>query len=411
MATEFGRISSIIDNIYGAALDESMWARVLFDINAYLNGTGAALFFVHGEDCKKATYTSGLDTKLFEDYAAYYFDTDPKVKVAFCERVNKITMDYDVIEESKMDSCEFYADCLAKYDLRYCLATAMTVDKGLYAVVTSIRGKRQGSQGKVEQRRLDLLVPHLRRALQLRARRLMGEAHKSGFLDALSVLVQGVVLVGRDGLIVWANPAAEAFLREQDGLCARRQRLCAGDVPGSNELWRLIASAAGAAADPLAAPGGVLSIDRPSMRHPYQLLVTPLPGASRFAELLPGATDLPVAAVFITDPERQSAPRTEHLAKLHGLTLAEAKLAAAVADGMSLSDYADQNQLSLNYVRWLLKQAESKTETRSQTELTRLLTRQIAQPPDPAPNPCHVAGALQNGRATASLTTPLSRRG
>lgn len=380
MATEFARASAIIDHLYGAALDETQWTGVLAEINQFLNGTGAALFFVRGTHCHEASYTANLDPHLFEEYAAHYFTSDPKVKVAFGSQVNRIITDLQVIEESKMDSCEFYADLMARYDLRYCLATAVSVEADYFGVVTSLRGRRPGSPGLAEQRRLALLVPHFRRALQLRTRRLATEAERHGLLDALGMLDQGVVLVGHRAELVWANRTAEAILARQDGIHARRQRLRTADISSTNELMRLIADAASAASSPLVRPGGVLAVERPSMRRPYQVLVTPLPSATRFAHLLPGIAPLPVAAVFISDPERPTASPIGHLARLHGLTPAEARLAGAVADGTSLQDYAEEHRLSVNYVRWLLKQVQGKTATRSLADLTRLLTRGIPGP-------------------------------
>jgi DNA-binding CsgD family transcriptional regulator/PAS domain-containing protein len=373
----------LIDTIYGAALDEAAWVGALDSVNRYLGGSGAALFFVRGRDCHEATFVAGLDPQLFVDYAADYFEADPKVAIAFDQRLNRIITDLDVIEEREMDRNAFYAECLARYDLRYCLATAMGVDRDTYAVVTSLRGKRQGAPGKAAQRRLALLVPHLRRALQLRSRRLAGEAERRGLLDTLSALVQGVVLVARDGLIVWANPAAEAMLKSQDGLQACRQRLGLADAAGTADLRRLIAAAAQAAVVPEVAPGGVLAAGRPSLRPPYQLLVLPLPRAAALVEHLPDVTRLPVAAVFIADPVLEAQAPVEHLARLHGLTPAEARLAAALAAGVTLKDFAQETRLSLNYVRWLLKQVEGKTGTHSRQALVQLLTRQIARPAGP----------------------------
>jgi DNA-binding CsgD family transcriptional regulator len=212
------------------------------------------------------------------------------------------------------------------------------------------------------------------------SRRLAAEAQRQGCLDALAALPQGILLVGRGGEIIWVNPIAEALLCARDGLSARRRQLVAGDARQTTELTRLIASAVRAASDPLARPRGVMAIVRPSMKRPYQVLVAPLPRAAKLAEFMPDVTKVPVVAVFITDPEARVAPSADDLAKLHGFTSAEARLAAALAAGRSLKGYAEEARLSVNYVRWLLKNAEAKTDTCSQAELVRLLTCHIASP-------------------------------
>lgn len=123
-----------------------------------------------------------------------------------------------------------------------------------------------------------------------------------------------------------------------------------------------------------------MTIARPSLQRAYQVLVTPLPKPPSFKLALRHAMSIPLAAVFITDPEINVVPRAEVLAKLYRLTKAEAKLAAALASGMSTKAYAEQEGRSVHYVRWLLKQVEAKTDTRRITDLIRLITSQTGFP-------------------------------
>jgi DNA-binding CsgD family transcriptional regulator len=85
---------------------------------------------------------------------------------------------------------------------------------------------------------------------------------------------------------------------------------------------------------------------------------------------------IPSTAVFIMDLERNPVPPAVVLRGLYKLTPAEARLAMAIGSGTSLKAYAEQNELSIHYVRWLLKQVEAKTETRRLADLIRLLASQ-----------------------------------
>jgi len=69
-----------------------------------------------------------------------------------------------------------------------------------------------------------------------------------------------------------------------------------------------------------------------------------------------------------------------YLARLHGLSPAEARLAAALSRGSSLADYAEAASLSINTVRWTLKRVFVKTDTHRQAELVRLLMSESPQP-------------------------------
>ena len=80
------------------------------------------------------------------------------------------------------------------------------------------------------------------------------------------------------------------------------------------------------------------------------------------------------------DGTTETAPA--RLARLHGLTAAEARLAAALAAGASIKDYAETAGISINTARWHLRQVLAKTGTKRQAELVRLL---LTVPPAPTP--------------------------
>jgi DNA-binding CsgD family transcriptional regulator len=119
----------------------------------------------------------------------------------------------------------------------------------------------------------------------------------------------------------------------------------------------------------------MLALRRQSLRQPLSATVIPVTRQPAAPLLEVGSTS-PAALVLVTDPGTPSAPPEDALQCLYGLTPAESRLAAAFAAGDTLQDYAEATELSLNYVRWLLKQIEAKTDTRSQVELVRLLVSQ-----------------------------------
>ena len=78
------------------------------------------------------------------------------------------------------------------------------------------------------------------------------------------------------------------------------------------------------------------------------------------------------------DRDRKLCPATpeeiDRLVRTYGLTGGEAKLAAALAAGTSLADYADAVSINVGTARWYLKQALQKTGTHRQSELIRRIS-------------------------------------
>jgi DNA-binding CsgD family transcriptional regulator len=167
-----------------------------------------------------------------------------------------------------------------------------------------------------------------------------------------------------------------------DGLRVRDGRVEAAAGNGVNaELRRLIA---GAAADALHAPrggasrgdagieeaGGLLQLPRPWPGKPLAVMVTPLSVPASPIDIALDATR-PAALLLINDPDRAVQFPTDRLARAFGLTGAEAKLAAALATGTSLSAYAEAAEITIGTARWYLKQALAKTGAHRQSELVR----------------------------------------
>ncbi|HSH43061.1 MAG TPA: helix-turn-helix transcriptional regulator, partial [Arenicellales bacterium] len=158
------------------------------------------------------------------------------------------------------------------------------------------------------------------------------------------------------------------ILASDDGLDVVNQRLVAARRRDNDRLWALIRRTTVARRDGGHDPGGCLAVARPSAARPYAVNVAPGSGL----DPLVNAPDT-AALVLITDPEDCPEPPAERIARLHGLTPAESRVAAALAGGRSLREYADDADLSIHTARSTLKQVFAKTDTRSQAELVRLV--------------------------------------
>jgi DNA-binding CsgD family transcriptional regulator len=83
--------------------------------------------------------------------------------------------------------------------------------------------------------------------------------------------------------------------------------------------------------------------------------------------------DVPVAVIFISDPDREPVSEACIFAELFGLTPAEARLARILAAGDSLKDAAEQLAVAESTVKSQLKSIFAKTDTSRQSQLVRLV--------------------------------------
>jgi DNA-binding CsgD family transcriptional regulator len=81
----------------------------------------------------------------------------------------------------------------------------------------------------------------------------------------------------------------------------------------------------------------------------------------------------PAAMVFVSDPERGTALRNEHLREQFNLTETEASLALHIVAGRGLQAAADRMNIGVSTARTHLAHVFAKTKTHRQAELVRLI--------------------------------------
>jgi len=104
-------------------------------------------------------------------------------------------------------------------------------------------------------------------------------------------------------------------------------------------------------------------------RRGYAVTAAPLPRAAQ--GLHAGATCL--VLLVVTDLSAAARPPERQLAELFGLTPAEARLVASLAQGMTRADYADAAGIAALTVKTHLARAFAKLGVNRESELVRLV--------------------------------------
>jgi DNA-binding NarL/FixJ family response regulator len=179
-------------------------------------------------------------------------------------------------------------------------------------------------------------------------------------LDFISL---GIVVLDRDGSILFANRVARALAEEKDGLLLGRT-LGAEEAGASSRLRNAVAAALSSDAGSSDLPACV-SIPRPSGRRDLLALA--------FALEREVDTHGPAATIFLTDPELRSRVPDNILANLFGLTPAESQVATLLAEGNRADQIAEALGVSPTTVAFHIRNLLGKTDTSRQADLIALL--------------------------------------
>jgi DNA-binding CsgD family transcriptional regulator len=228
------------------------------------------------------------------------------------------------------------------------------------------------SLGAEEEALLSALMPHVQQSVSLMHRLQAIERDAELLMTACQTLAGGMLVCAADGRISWANSSARAIidgsphLRRTDG---RLRPIRASDQAALAEL--LAQAAAGGGLDP-AAPLP-LAIGLGDGAEMVQVLAV---GARSFGTTATG----PPSGILLLLRQPAGPPKIspQSIRRLFALSAAEARLTAALCDGLSLGDYAAAKGITVGTARIQLKRALAKTDTHRQSELVRRVCASLA---------------------------------
>jgi len=219
---------------------------------------------------------------------------------------------------------------------------------------------------------IELILPHIRTALQLRHRLAETDVIARNYTDVLDSLRSGVVLLNDRGECIFVNREAQRLCAADDGIYIRHSQLGAHRPDEQQLLIRLIGRASALGAGKTAPPAGAVSIHR---RNGPPLKISAVALSSRSAGLKRSSNKIASLAVFVRTANDGLTTLPGLLMTTFGLTSAEARLGAQLFEGCSLTQAAERNNVSRETVRVQLRSIFDKTHVRRQAELLRLISQ------------------------------------
>jgi DNA-binding CsgD family transcriptional regulator len=205
------------------------------------------------------------------------------------------------------------------------------------------------------------LAPHVSKSLDVSRRLRESTAGHRSLERALDWLADGVALIRSDGTIVYVNEALRRIVASNDGLRIRKSLLEFATAAIQDKFHLALKSLQRLRdRDPDSALADFSAV-RPSGRPPLVVSARPMPAGKHH--------DSADAIVFIRDPLARIATAIGILREMFGLTDAEASVAQALQNGVSLGDYAKTHAVSINTVYTHLRRIKEKVGCGRMTEL------------------------------------------
>jgi DNA-binding CsgD family transcriptional regulator len=358
-------VNGAIKSIYDAALDWHAWPAALDGLADAVKASAAQFGSYNAATHSLQTVMPRIDPGYAKSFVEYWASRNTVWQQSSVVPVGEVMRPEMFFAPGGWRRTDFFNEWYRPQRLDSLIGTNLLVE-GPVSTVVSILRKEPFTRAEIEL--FALLIPHVQRAVQLQLRLAALEDQQSGSAEVLNRLRQGVLLVDESGKVRFANRAAEEMLADGAGL-----RVAGGVVHGArtdetSTLHQTIAGCVDTAAHGAETAASRVRLSRRDGRRPLSVLVIPLRPQAPWMRLYQ-----PSAILFVNDPERDVAIRSEHLRDEFALTRAEAALALEILAGRGLQVAADRLQITLTTARTHLAHVFEKTGTSRQAELVRLI--------------------------------------
>jgi DNA-binding CsgD family transcriptional regulator/PAS domain-containing protein len=314
-----------------------------------------------------ACYTFGCDPHYLQLQIDTYAKFDPTAAMFFFppEQVASIAdvMPYDEYLDSR-----FYREWAQPQG--WVDSANAVLDKSItsFALFSVYRNASSGLVDDAMRWRMQLIVPHVRRAVMIGKAAELKAAEATALADAFDGLNAAMFLVDARGRIVHCNLSGHDMLSEEDILYSQQDILTAANPQAGQNLRNEIAAVS--TGDMATGAGGVAVALSSSSDQQWLAHVLPLTaGARRRAGIAYSA----VAAVFARKASLDTPSMMETIANIYKLTPSELRVFAAVVDVGGTSAVAAALGISEATVKTHLQHLFEKTGQRRQTDLMKLL--------------------------------------
>lgn len=294
---------------------------------------------------------------------------DPLRRAILAAEPGRFLVKDELVDPALQRDHPYFSEWCAGFGFEHIGVARIPLDADQHCLFSCVRGPGELPFSRVEIAFLDSLLPHLARALALgrhfeRLQILADIAHLR-----LQHTGQGVLVVDGEGRVVYMNATGSAMLQDARLFRPTSERLQLMDDAREKRFEELLAQCIALSGSRTILGGGAIALPR---AEGAPLVVSVLPYRHRDS-LGTYVSSLGRAIVTLFDPAAPRADTRRSLRELYGLTRAEADVCWRLGNGDSVERIARDAGISRETVRSHLKRVFTKTGTRRQPDLLRLV--------------------------------------
>ncbi|MDH5572328.1 MAG: helix-turn-helix transcriptional regulator [Gammaproteobacteria bacterium] len=367
-------LNNIIGEIYDASYNPNHWPVALKSIATFTHSDSAALLY-HDNELKRASgmYSYNIPEEIIIKYNAYGRDPSfeiigQNVPIGQAGAVDHIIPDRKRVEQIYGD--EYVRNILIS-DIYHIGGAILFMDDVRSAGLALQRKQSSGVWEKDQIENLNLLTPHIQRALKIQKEFVRIQTREQALQKGLDKLLMGMVLFDQELQPIYINPVAGSILKYHPAIELKNNKFYACYPSDTDKIYKALRNAVVASQDSEPShASATFGIKHPDVSTTLPLVIAPVKDVLHDFERGQGFA---YAAMCFSDPEKSVPIEAGKLVTTYQLTPAEARVAISIANGLTADKISSNNNVSVNTVRSQLKNIYKKLGVNSQTELVKIL--------------------------------------
>lgn len=361
------RHNQLLGDLYDAVMAPSGFQAFIEVLKDMFQLKAVLMLIRHAQTQElRGVWLCGMTREWMESYALHYAVEDMLAQHIVASPIAHFyASNLDVPNADRFTETRFYNEWVVPQGMAYAAGAVVLQEGAWQSQIYVQRGPAHPPFSREEMAQLNMLIPHLQRAIQMRQRLTELQTSQNFLVGGLDVFAMPTFLFDEDGMVVHHNRSAAAVLDKPGSLKMQNGHLQTQDSATNRKLsWEITLATRTSRGDG-SDLNGVVLLARTG-RLPLMLMIAPLP--------LGGPVPAHGAALmFVFDPEATPHVTIDLVRRLFALSQAEAELSVALCCGKTLDDVSTERGTSINTLKSQLKNIFLKTGTRRQSELVSLL--------------------------------------
>lgn len=365
------QLSHLIDQIYTAALDSESWSQVSVQIQQAIGGHSVN-FVIEDTKAKRFKYlfSNGVTDSDVAYYHANVIQRDELTDILDCNPFGQALLTQDIWRLEQLERVWAYDDYYRGIGQTYFDCGKFYESGDTRAFIAVARSHLDPTFELGDRQKLQLLLPHLERALFINKTLLQQKSTIRALGDSFEYLSAAIILLNSFGGVIYANQKAQPFVTRKRCLDSRYSiKLPSGRVNYmlSQQIDRVLASS-------VYQGGTSLPFIYQGMRH----IAYCFPWCGNFNNQ-EWFGEHARCIIFIVASDSFSVA-TRYLIELFKLSKAEANVAEGLIRGLSVKDLAANLFVTETTIRFHVKSILKKTKTNSQIAAVSAMLKSLVLP-------------------------------